>query len=600
MKHLFTILLSLAAFAEQPSPTDSYLALTATLLEHRIIGDEHLLRMIDGLLNPILETEAQIDSQKLIASQAYDNLLREPIDASQLAPWAKERLSQEGKEREEKKKKQDETQNPWKSQPERLAVDRYDRSIYFVTKEGELLCSDLNCPQLGKIYGISLANTIICAIVQNGLSLKCWRQDKIDHIFEHKDLDAIVDIKSDKDDDRLNFFCVKRKCAKLTCFQLKTEYDVNLKRDIFRFSTYFEREKIRDFSISRGVIWFLTLDHKIGSSHDKDELEDKENSIVKIFFQYVNDENMKLCVIYKNSTHACSGLNTGTQKNVDKYSVETIILDNYNNYFISTTGAIGDLEKGFENLNVPPDIKEVTSISLGSGISCVNTKNDSVDCWGQNFNPEIGFFSKDKNSISRIFKENEIFLQKQVKNKSDKILVCLYEKTPCFIDEYNTVRCKKNSFSSYDKIYDEWNGLTLVDEFFENKNQLCLRYLCGAVECLDNYYTYTYTKAGCSIKENGYLRCWGILRNQLEIPNIQQVTINHRDSLCALSEDGFVYWGDPRLGHGYERLNSEPILPRKYPKTHLVISIEKIIKIIQSMPSYFDKLKEHVQQMLTT
>ena len=67
MKYLFALLISITAFAEQPTPTDTYLALTAILLEDRIIGDEHLWRMIDGQLNPISKDEARTKSKKLLA-----------------------------------------------------------------------------------------------------------------------------------------------------------------------------------------------------------------------------------------------------------------------------------------------------------------------------------------------------------------------------------------------------------------------------------------------------------------------------------------------------------------------------------------------------
>ncbi len=147
IKYIILCTLGLVAFAEQPEPTNNYLALTATLLEHRIIGDDHLLRMIDGQLNPILEIEAQIDSQKLIASQAYENFLREPIDASKLAPWAKERLSQEAKERSDKKKKKEENRNLSALSPHQLiAVNGFETC--HLGQASKLECAGTTVPDL--------------------------------------------------------------------------------------------------------------------------------------------------------------------------------------------------------------------------------------------------------------------------------------------------------------------------------------------------------------------------------------------------------------------------------------------------------------------
>ena len=48
MKYFLSIILTSTVLTAEPTPTDNYLALTATLLEHRIINDDHLLHMIYG------------------------------------------------------------------------------------------------------------------------------------------------------------------------------------------------------------------------------------------------------------------------------------------------------------------------------------------------------------------------------------------------------------------------------------------------------------------------------------------------------------------------------------------------------------------------
>ncbi|MBL4817850.1 MAG: hypothetical protein JKY15_01285 [Deltaproteobacteria bacterium] len=185
MKYILPILLSITAFADT-TPTDNYLALTAKLLELHTIDDEHLLRMIDGAekgkaMNPILETESQIDSQKQIARQAYDNVLKDHIEATQITPWAKECLKQEAKERDEKREKQEESRLVWKNKHHRLAVG--DNHACVMSRAEEVLCwgnnhlYQLAVPEnLGPVQAIFPGPEYTMAISPDGL-IKGWGRE---------------------------------------------------------------------------------------------------------------------------------------------------------------------------------------------------------------------------------------------------------------------------------------------------------------------------------------------------------------------------------------------------------------------------------------
>ncbi|MBL4818545.1 MAG: hypothetical protein JKY15_04855 [Deltaproteobacteria bacterium] len=172
MRYLLLTLLAGSLFATDPTPTDNYLALTATLLEHRIINDDHLLRMIDSAeqgkaVNPISPSETKIDSQKLIASQAYNNVLKDDIDTSRITPWAKERLSQEAKEREEKKDKQRESKSLAKPSKNQLIGQTHLNTCH-LDLTGQLQCSEKKIPNLkGKTLALMDGSLLLITQEQN-------------------------------------------------------------------------------------------------------------------------------------------------------------------------------------------------------------------------------------------------------------------------------------------------------------------------------------------------------------------------------------------------------------------------------------------------
>ena len=119
IRNLACLFLLSASLLAESSATDRYLGYTGELLEQKHIGDGHLLSMIAGAelgqaVNPISEDEACVSVWPRVAKQTFTYILQEAINISAIVPWAKERLSQEAREREEKKRKKEETKLPWK------------------------------------------------------------------------------------------------------------------------------------------------------------------------------------------------------------------------------------------------------------------------------------------------------------------------------------------------------------------------------------------------------------------------------------------------------------------------------------------------------
>ncbi|MES2503288.1 MAG: hypothetical protein V4534_00235 [Myxococcota bacterium] len=127
---LLFLVISTTSLAET-SATDRYLAYTRELHGQNHIGDEHLLTIIAhaeyGLVaNPIVETEARVSIVHQTAFRVFEQLILEKLDPKQIGHWAKERLSAEAKEREQKRSKREDTIIPWsqKRSYQKLAIGR--------------------------------------------------------------------------------------------------------------------------------------------------------------------------------------------------------------------------------------------------------------------------------------------------------------------------------------------------------------------------------------------------------------------------------------------------------------------------------------------
>ncbi|MBL4817849.1 MAG: hypothetical protein JKY15_01280, partial [Deltaproteobacteria bacterium] len=304
MKYILALLISITAFAE-PTPTDNYLALTATLLEHRIINDDHLLCMIDGAennkaINPILESESQIDSQKLIASQAYDNVLKDNIDASQITPWAKERLSQEAKKRSEKKEKQEETKNFKVNNFQRLAINRlYSCAI---DKQSMLECwtikhNEKSLPpkeKIGPVTNIEIGNQVLYAVTKKNRNIIYWDFGK-KVLGSLSDIGPVESIKASYFD-----FCAQTVSGDLYCWHhiqpSPTPSHVH--------------GSVKDFGITSSTLW--VIDKNTNALHKKDlyqgntQWEEVPNlNNAHTISTLISEGVVSVCIIFLDQTAQC-------------------------------------------------------------------------------------------------------------------------------------------------------------------------------------------------------------------------------------------------------------------------------------------------------
>ncbi|MEI6806969.1 MAG: RCC1 domain-containing protein, partial [Myxococcaceae bacterium] len=188
----------------QLAPIDNYFGFIGELLEQKQIEDAHLLRMISAaeegqVVNPITEQESRINLKLEVARQALDRIMTGYLDVSQITPWATERLSQQTREYQEKKRKQEETKLTWKRQSSWLAVGK-QHACAVKAADHHVECWGFNGhgqrdvpTELGSVSSVYAAYCSTCAVTVHDY-LHCWGDNRYGQSDVPVDLGVVMDV----------------------------------------------------------------------------------------------------------------------------------------------------------------------------------------------------------------------------------------------------------------------------------------------------------------------------------------------------------------------------------------------------------------------
>ena len=189
MKKLTTLVL--AVLVATPSfasvdDTSRFINALADFVEHKIIDDEGLLRVIDAcehgdIANPVTDEEADTCTFKLDAFRTLQDYVDEPetLDATAICTWAKNVLSEQAKQRREREQTRKDTQLPWdEEEPEVLSAG--GEHTCALKADRRVVCWGDNTygqstppANLGVVRSVSAGDFLTCAVKADG-SVACW------------------------------------------------------------------------------------------------------------------------------------------------------------------------------------------------------------------------------------------------------------------------------------------------------------------------------------------------------------------------------------------------------------------------------------------